>query len=161
VRDDAVHTRVTAHLQAAGVDADEGLDDGLERVDAEIGRARRMRGLAVEDELHPTARQRSASHHVAARRMQHERGVDVVEHAGLGEQDLAAAALLGRRADDQHAPGKALAAPGEGEAGAERARGDDVVAARMPDTRQRVVLGQDGQRRARLAKMFRSISVRP
>src|SRR5258706_3930458 len=83
--------------------------------------------------------------------MQHEGGVDVVEHAGLGEEDLAAAALLGRRGDDRHAPGEPLAAPREGQAGAERARGDVVVAAGMPDARQRVVLGENRERGPRLA----------
>ncbi len=85
---------------------------------------------------------------VGARRVDHERGVDAVEGPGCGEVDLAATALLGRRAEDGEASAQLLGDRGRGEPGAEAGRADDVVAAGVPDLGQRVVLAQHGHVRA-------------
>jgi len=76
----------------------------------------------------------------------HHGGVDVPEEARLDQAPLAAAALLGGRADHQDAPGgQAVARGQERGARAGARRRDDVVAARVTDPRQRVVLAQDRQ----------------
>src|SRR5262249_61448313 len=85
--------------------------------------------------------------HVAdplAEAVDHHRRVHVAEHAGLEQLDLAAAALLGRGADDVNAPlwepvadrRQPGARPGPGGR-------DRVVTARVPDRRERVVLAPD------------------
>ena len=67
----------------------------------------------------------------------------------LDELDLPAAALLGGRADDLDAALRELGAHrGERRARAGAGGGDDVVAARVPDAGQRVVLAQDRDGRA-------------
>ena len=74
----------------------------------------------------------------------HHRHVDAVEGAPLEQQDLAAAALLGRGADDPHGHAEVVGHGGQGQARADGGRGDHVVAAGVADPGQRVVLGADG-----------------
>ena len=81
--------------------------------------------------------------------MDHEGGVDPGEDPRLEERDLAAAALLGRSADHPDAAGKAGTGDGREEGPRARGgRGDQVVAAAVTDPRERVVLGQQRDRRA-------------
>ena len=66
--------------------------------------------------------------------------------------DLAAAALLGRRAEDDDPAAELLGQARRGEPGAEAGGGDDVVPAGVADAGQRVVLAQHGDGRARAAR---------
>ena len=80
----------------------------------------------------------------AVEAVDHHRRVDVLEHAALDQLHLAAAPLLGRRADHLHAPRRQLVAHGRQRgAGAGAGRRDDVVTAGVADGRQRVVLAED------------------
>ena len=72
----------------------------------------------------------------------HQRGVDAVERAPPRHQLLAAAALLGGRAEHAHAPGQLAAERRERERRADAGGRDQVVAAGVADLRQRVVLGE-------------------
>jgi hypothetical protein len=145
-----VNAGIGPHVEAAGVEAREDEDDRFERVDAQVRRRCRVCRASVEDDLHEAVGKRATHHHVALRRMQHERRVHALEDAVLGERDLAASALLGRRPDHQDVPGERPTGLRQGQAGPERAAGDDVVPAGVPDARQRVVLGQDRDGRAGL-----------
>jgi hypothetical protein len=73
----------------------------------------------------------------------HERGVHAVEPAPLEHEDLAAASLFGRCADHRQRDAEIVGERRECQRGADRARGDDVVAARVTDDGQRVILGAD------------------
>ena len=77
------------------------------------------------------------------RRVHHHRRVHAVERAAFEHEDLAAAALFGRRADDRDRDAELVDERREREPGADGGRGDDVVPARVPDARQRVVLRAD------------------
>ena len=77
------------------------------------------------------------------RRVHHQRRVHAVERAPLEHQDLAAAALFGRRADHRERDAEIVDERREREPGADRGRRDDVVPARVTDHGQRVVLRAD------------------
>ena len=79
--------------------------------------------------------------------MDHHGGVDVVEHPRFEHDDLAAAALLRRRAHDHQRACDLVHQRRQREARARTHGGDDVVTARVPEARERVVLAQDGHRR--------------
>ena len=86
---------------------------------------------------------------VGAGGVDHHRGVDAVEGPGSDHEDLAAAALLGRGAQD-HDPSAAAPRPARRRrARAEPGGGDDVVPAGVADAGQGVVLAQHGDGRAR------------
>ena len=76
-------------------------------------------------------------------RVHHQRRVHAVERAALEHQDLAAATFFGGCADDRERDAEFVDERCEGEPGADRARGDDVVSAGVTDHGQRVVLGAD------------------
>ena len=75
--------------------------------------------------------------------MQHHRRRDVVEGAGLEHQRLAAAGLLGGRAEQHDRHAQLVGDLGQRQRGTDRRRGDDVVPAGMTDPGQRVVLRAD------------------
>ena len=85
---------------------------------------------------------------VGAGGVHHHGGVDALEGAGSDLQDLAAAPLLGRCADDGDPAVARLGHRGRGESGAQTGRSDDVVPAGVADAGQRVVLEADGDVRA-------------
>ena len=85
---------------------------------------------------------------VGAGGVHHHRRVDAVEGALLDHEDLAAAALLGRGAQDHDPPAELVGEGRGGEPGAEPGGGDDVVAAGVADAREGVVLAEDGDGRA-------------
>ena len=74
----------------------------------------------------------------------HHRRVTPVEGAPFEHEDLAAAALLGRRAEHLHGDAEVVGQGGQSQAGADRRRGDDVVPAGVTDAGEGVVLGADG-----------------
>ena len=144
--DDAVDAVGAADVLAQQADPD--LRDGqrVGAVDALLGPRRGVRGLAPVADL-PVA-DRQAGHRLTLDRrgVHHHRRVDAVEGAALEHQDLAAAALLGRRAEHLHGQPEVVGERGEREAGAGGRGGDDVVAARVADPGQGVVLGADARR---------------
>src|SRR3954470_2631534 len=75
--------------------------------------------------------------------MDHQRAVDVLEHALFDHDDLAAAALLGRCADDADPDTELIRNGRQRDTGPNRRRRNDVVAAGVADLWQRVVLGND------------------
>ena len=76
-------------------------------------------------------------------RVDHHRGVHVVESAGAKQRHLAAAAFFRRRPDGGDGSGQRLddLAHRDRRGGADER--DEVVPAAMPEIRERVVLGQD------------------
>src|SRR5262245_18461340 len=89
------------------------------------------------------------SQQVAIERMEHHRRVDAVERARLEQLDLPAAAFLGRRPEQKDLTVELIRDRREPEERAYGAARDQIVAARVPDLRQRIVLREDGD--ARLA----------
>ncbi len=79
--------------------------------------------------------------------MHHQRRVYIGEHAALDQDHLAAPALLGRRANHDHAAGQFVHHRPQAHARGDGRRADDVVAAGVPDLGQGVVLGhqRDGR----------------
>ena len=73
----------------------------------------------------------------------HHRGVGAVERAALEQEDLAPAALLGRRAEHRDRQPDVVGHRGQGHARADGGGGDEVVAAGVAHAGQRVVLGAD------------------
>ena len=72
--------------------------------------------------------------------MHHHRDVEAVEGAAVEHQDLAPAAFLRGRAEDDHGRVDLVGDTREPDRRAHRARRDDVVPARVPDVGERVVL---------------------
>ena len=102
VRDDAVDARVLLDVLAHRVDAGEEFDDAVEGVRAVVGIAGGVRGLAVEHEVDVRDGEAGAAgilRRGAGERpgvVDHQRGVHVLEDAGVDQFHLAAAALFGR-----------------------------------------------------------------
>ena len=141
----AVHAHAVAEVHALPVDEAERLHARGERARPVPRRERRVRRLALEGEVEAGARQRDVRQEIAIERVEHHRRVDAAEDARLEQRDLAAAAFLGGRADELD---RALEPRGVEACSARKApsapRGDQVVAARVPDLGKRVVLGEDG-----------------
>jgi len=142
VGNDAVHARVRAQMDALGVQADKRLNNSLQRIHSQVRRAGRVRSLAVEDQLHHTHGQRTAAHHISSRGMQHDRRLDVAQHASLRQQDFSATSLLGGGSHHHHTARKIAVTASYGQGSPKRTCGDDVVAATVAHVGQRVVLGQ-------------------
>jgi len=81
------------------VDGRERLQRGIERVDAVFRRSRCVGGKAEELDGELPAGEAVLPQDGSGGRVEHHGGVDPVEHPGVGEDDLPAAALLGRRSD--------------------------------------------------------------
>ena len=146
VGDDPVDPRAIAKMQPRGVDALKGLDHRRERARARPWRRRRVGGVSVEREPQMACGERGKSGELAVHRMRHHRNVDAFEHALFKQDDLAAAAFLGRRAENHDASGQLAAHRGEAREGRKRGGADEVVAAGMA-VGQRVVFGEDGDGR--------------
>lgn len=109
-------------------------------------------GPPVEADPVLLLRREGRAHPVVDARVEHERGVDVVEDPGLGLQGLPAAALLGRGAHRRHRTGvEGQRGPG-GERRSQAGGGDQVVAAGVPQAGQGVVLQQQRDRRPALPR---------
>src|SRR5690606_669457 len=112
----------------------------------------------VEDHLDLAAAEERVHRDVVRERVEHDHGIDVVEHTGAGELLLAAAALLGGGADQRQPAAEALVHPGGGEEPTDGGGADDVVAARVADPGQRVVLGEQDRKSTRLNSSHVKIS---
>ena len=93
--------------------------------------------------------------------MQHHRGGDVVEHAGLQHQHLAAAGLLGGGAEQHDRQVQLVGDLGQRQRRADRGRRDDVVPAGVSDAGQRVVLGADADDQRAAAEVGAERGVQP
>jgi hypothetical protein len=145
--DDAVDARRRLHLLPKHADVVERLDDGVERVDAfpRIGGGVRRFATELEPDAHDSEQILMEDPRIPA--VTHHRCVDVLEDPGPDELHLAAAALLGRRPDHLDAAlRQRIAHGGERGAGTGAGSGNGVVAARVSDGGQRVVLAHDRDR---------------
>ena len=141
---DAVDAVGLADVLAQQADRRLGHGERVGGVDAELGEGRRVRGLAVVVDVDVRRRRGTGMRSISV-------GAgctiiaacDAVEHALVEHDDLAAAAFLGRGAEDLDGDAEVVGQRRERQAGADRGGGDDVVATRMADAGQRVVLGAD------------------
>ena len=140
VGEDAVHPFVVADVLAQRGDVDVAEDRGVERVAAQVRCRRGVRRDPVVLDDQALDRQRGQRRQVVVRRVDHHRDVDVVERAVAQHEDLPAAALFGRGAQDPQATAELLCERRGGQAGTEPGGGDDVVATGVADARQGVVL---------------------
>ncbi len=136
------------HLLAKHADPVVGEDKSVERVDPLFRVARGVRRPTDEFEMHVRDRQRPVQHLGPRVGMEHHRRVDFLEDAGVDQPDLAAATLLGRRADDEHATAQAIERLGQRNPGPGGGGRDQVVAAAVAEPTKRVVFGEEGNRRA-------------
>ncbi len=148
VREDPVHALVGADVLSQRGHRVVPEHRGVEGVAAPVREGGGVRGLARVGGRELLDRDHVHASQVEAGRVDHERGVDALERAPAGEQDLPAASLLGRRAHHDHPSAQLLGQRRGGQAGAEAGGGDDVVPAGVPDPGQRVVLAQHRDRRA-------------
>ena len=104
---------------------------------------RRMRLQSGEDDVDVLRGQRPALHVGPVARVVQERGVQAVEQPVLDHGRLPAPPLLGGRPEEDDLTRQVVRHRGEGDRGPDPRRGHRVVAAPVPETRQRVVLGED------------------
>ena len=141
--DDAVDA--VGRQQLLAQESDSGLrdDQGVGGIQASLGEASGVRLATGVGHFQLVHRDDVRRGHVCRPRMDHHRRVDAVEGAGVDEPQLAAAGLLGGRAQDGDAQTELLCDRGECKARPDTGRRDDVVAACVPDLGQRVVLDAD------------------
>ena len=108
---------------------------------ADPGRGRGVRLLALEGDVEVVDRETERVESFGGEGVHHHRGVHVIEVAGVDEVDLAAAAFLGRRAEQGDRDVQLVGDGAQADGGAQRRRGDDVVAAGVTDVGERVELG--------------------
>ena len=144
VRDDAVHLVEGPEVLAQQPDRDLGDGERVGRVDAELGRDRRVRLAARVLHAHVRDRADARVEVFDRRRVHHHRRVHAVERAPLEHvgscrrRPLRPACRCTEQRDAEVVDERR-----EREPGADRARGDDVVTARVTDDRERVVLRAD------------------
>jgi hypothetical protein len=146
VGDDPVDPLRRTDVLAEQSDGHLGHGERVRGVDAELrigGRVRRHPG-----EAHVEVLDRQARHpgRLEGRWVDHHREVRAVEAAGAQHQDLAAPTLLGGGTEDPDREAELVGQRCQGQPGTDGGRRDDVVAARVPDPRQGVVLGADRHR---------------
>ncbi len=146
--DDPVDAPVRAELLAPQADRVEQEDERVERVPAHPRLRGRVRLAAVERDVDVLAGEQPALDAGDVRRVEQERGVEAFEQAVADHDPLARAALLGRRPEEDDLAGQLGRDRGQGDRGADPRGGHRVVAAAVPETRQRVVLGEDPDPRA-------------
>jgi hypothetical protein len=151
VGDDAVDAGRTANVLAESADAVVGHDQCVQGVDPRLGPGRRVGRLAEVLHRQLDQGQALADRGVAVAGMGEHGHVQSVEGAAGGHEHLPARRLLRRRADDQHRAARLRQHRLGGDACPHRGGGDKVVAAAVPDSRQGIVLSQDGHPGSALA----------
>ena len=126
---DAVDLVAAAQVLADEADGHLGHHHGVRGVHALLGRRRGVRGPARVVDLEVVDGQAGGDEAVLGPGVDHHRGVGAVEGAALEEQDLAAAALLGRRAEHGDGEAEVVGHAGQGHPRPERRGGDEVVPA--------------------------------
>ena len=141
--DDAVHAVAGGQGLAQQGHRDLGDDHRVRSINAALRKRARVSGPTGVRDLERLCGEDFGQKQVGRPRMDHQRAVDVVEDALLDHDDLAAAALLCRRADHADRDVERFGNGREGDPGPDRGGRDDVVAAGMANFGQRVVLGDD------------------
>ncbi len=141
---DAVDAVGGTQLLAQQGDRGLGHDERVGGIDAEVREAGGVRLLARVRHVQGADRDDRGGRLVLGPRVDHHRGVDAVELAGLEEADLATPGLLGGRAHDGDPQAQLVRHDREREAGTHAGGRDHVVTAGMPDCGQRVVLDAHG-----------------
>ena len=140
--DHAVHLVARRQLLAQQADRHLGHGQRVLRVDPLPGRGRSVR--LAPGEGHVEVGHGEAGRQALGRPgVDHHRRVHAGEGAALEHEDLAAAALLGRRAEHADGEPEVVGHLGQRQAGPDGGRGDDVVAAGVAHVGERVVLGAD------------------
>ena len=141
---------VGLQLLAPQPDRREQLDHRVERVLAlpRIGRGVRLQ--PVEDDVDVLRGERIALDVAPVARVVEQRRVDALEEAVVDHDLLAAAPLLGRRAEEHDLARQLVGDRGEGDRGPDPGRRHRVVATAVAETRERVVLGEDPDPSGRL-----------
>ena len=103
----------------------------------------------VEHDLDVLRRERERADVAAVAGVEEQRRVDALEQAVLDHELLAAAPLLGRRAEEHDLARDLVGQRGQADRRADAARGHRVVAAAVAEPGQRVVLGEDARSAAR------------
>ena len=172
VEDGIVDARVVGHMLAQKLHADVHELDRVQRAPAQLRRARRVGGDAVEGVLHLDAGVRAAGDDlVAVLRVPGERGVELLPEAVARHESLGCAALFAGAAVERDGAGAAgLLQPGlDADRGGQRARAQQIVPAavagaagralgvdQLPallrEAGQRVILGQNADMRPPGAK---------
>ncbi len=130
--DHSVHLIPGRQLLAQQAERHLGDRHRIEGVHPFPGRGRRVGLLAGEVHVEVGHGQTGARHALDRPRVHHHGRVDVVEGAPLEHEDLPAATLLGRGAEDPHLQADLVGHRGEGQTGPDGARRDDVVPAGVP-----------------------------
>ena len=151
IGEDPVHALLGADVLAQGSHVHIAEDGGVERVAAQMGRRRGVRRLPLVVDLHLGHGEGAEPEQVTVGRMDHHGRGQPLEEPGLDHEDLAAAALLGRRAQDAHPSAGLVSERRGGQASTQSSCRDHVVAARVADPRERVVLQQDADIRPVMA----------
>jgi hypothetical protein len=107
-----------------------------------------MRRPADKREMHVGDRQCPMEHLGARVWMEHHRGVDFLEDAGTDQTNLSAATFFGRSPDDEYSSRQPVERIGQRDARAGGGGRDQVVPATVAQATERVVLGQERDRRA-------------
>ena len=141
VGDDAVHLLPGRQLLTQQPDCH--LRDGrcVGGVDTPVRRGRRMRFPAAVIHLNRGQRQRPGGRDIHRAGMHHHGDRQVVEDSGVEQQDFSTAELFSGRAQEHNRQTQLVGYVGQGQRGADRRCGNDVVAAGMTDPGQRVVFG--------------------
>ena len=135
--------RRRTELLAPQADRAEQQDHRVQRVLA-LPRVRRRVGLQpAEDDVDVLRGERMALDVGAVARVVHERGVDAGEQAVLDHDRLAAAVLLGRRAEEHDLARELVGDGRQGDRRPDPGRRHRVVPAAVAKARQGVVLGED------------------
>src|SRR5690349_9548844 len=133
-----MYPSVMTHVETSRINANKRLNHRVQGIDALVGRSGRVGRFAMENDVDPAIGQRAAIHHVAGGRVHHDCRVDIVEYARFGQKDLAATALLRRRAYDLEPTVERCPRTTNRQTGPERTGGNDVVPAAVADLRQSI-----------------------
>ena len=137
-----------AELLPPQADRGEQQDHRVERVLAPPRVGRRVRLEAGVDDVDVLGRQRLALDVAPVAGVVEQRRVETLEQAVLDHDLLAAAPLLGGRAEEDDLAGQLVGHRREGDRGADTRGGHRVVAAAVAEAGQGVVLGEDPDPRA-------------
>ena len=140
--DDAVRAIPGGELLAKQGDGAERGEEGVQGVDAPLGRGGGVRGAAPEAKAQLREGEKVRLGPGFVRWVHHHGGVHLPEHSGLRHERLAAPALFSGRAEDADASMFGPERLPERRARRRAGDPDDVVRAGVPETGQRVVFGE-------------------